>query len=153
MADIFFSLLRIAYLAVIVIFVLSVVFLIRKDVYGKKESNENAKDSYQDTPDTLAGPEILANLSILTGPMGGATYPIIKSDISIGRADTNSLQLIDDYISSKHARIFMDKEKWFIEDYGSTNGTWIEDKRVEGTEELPFYTSFFIGDSEIQLVD
>ena len=50
---------------------------------------------------------------------------------SIGRADDNDLHILDRTVSSYHARIFTYLDASYIEDLGSTNGTYLNGKRIQ----------------------
>jgi hypothetical protein len=53
-----------------------------------------------------------------------------KMEILIGRNELNDLQLEDDTISARHARIFFSKNHWMLEDSQSTNGTYLNDEKL-----------------------
>ena len=50
----------------------------------------------------------------------------------IGRANDSTLVLTDDYVSTRHARISLQDNRWVVEDLGSTNGTYLDQQRVQG---------------------
>ena len=49
---------------------------------------------------------------------------------SIGRAPTCTLVIDDDYCSARHCRIFPEGGEWFVEDLGSTNGTYLGNQKI-----------------------
>jgi predicted component of type VI protein secretion system len=53
-----------------------------------------------------------------------------QMEILIGRDLQNDLQLQDDTISARHARIFFSNNLWMVEDSQSTNGTFLNDEKV-----------------------
>jgi len=53
----------------------------------------------------------------------------------LGRAQEATLVLEDDYASGRHARLFPQGSRWFIEDLGSTNGTYLANQQL--TRALP----------------
>jgi pSer/pThr/pTyr-binding forkhead associated (FHA) protein len=61
----------------------------------------------------------------------GRTYPL-GNEASIGRAAGCQITLDDTYVSQLHARVFANEGQWFVEDLGSTNGTWLNRQKVSG---------------------
>jgi pSer/pThr/pTyr-binding forkhead associated (FHA) protein len=60
----------------------------------------------------------------------------LAQELTIGRADKCHVVLDDTYVSQVHARIFPRGDSYFLEDLGSTNGTYLNRKRVGGATEL-----------------
>lgn len=59
--------------------------------------------------------------------------------------------LDDDYSSSRHARLYPQGEEWFVEDLGSTNGTYLGEHRVQAPMRVPMGTAVRIGQNVIEL--
>lgn len=51
-------------------------------------------------------------------------------EIIIGRSPTTDLPIADETVSSRHARVSYHHNQWWVEDLGSTNGTYLNDERV-----------------------
>jgi len=60
----------------------------------------------------------------------------LKGGATIGRSPRSQIVLPDDFVSSTHARIFARKQFLFLEDLGSTNGTFIDGRRIEGEHQI-----------------
>jgi pSer/pThr/pTyr-binding forkhead associated (FHA) protein len=60
----------------------------------------------------------------------------LTDELLIGRADKCHLVLDDNYVSQVHARIFARNGAYMIEDLGSTNGTYLNRKRITSPVEL-----------------
>lgn len=71
----------------------------------------------------------------------------LKGGATIGRSPRSQIVLPDDYVSSTHARIFARKQFLFLEDLGSTNGTFIDGRRVEGEQQIKPGQEIVIGDT------
>ncbi len=54
----------------------------------------------------------------------------MAASMVIGRAPACELMLEDTYISQQHARIFGKNGSWYVEDLGSTNGTYVNDQKL-----------------------
>lgn len=75
-------------------------------------------------------------LVLKSGPNAGLAYPLEGDLISIGRDASNMLVVNDPEVSRRHARIYRQGERYFIEDLGSTNGTAVNGIRLESAHAL-----------------
>lgn len=58
-------------------------------------------------------------------------FEISKSEIKIGRHSDNDIVIDNIRVSRHHARIIKEGEDWFIEDLGSSNGTFVNGKKIK----------------------
>jgi pSer/pThr/pTyr-binding forkhead associated (FHA) protein len=72
------------------------------------------------------------HLVVTAGPLSGTRITLGEQAILIGRADDSTLVLTDDFASSRHARLTNRSGQWYVEDLGSTNGTYLDQQRVQG---------------------
>ncbi|ARU51399.1 pSer/pThr/pTyr-binding forkhead associated (FHA) protein [Cellulosimicrobium cellulans] len=165
MTDLTFTLLRLGYLVLLWVFVLSAIGVLRRDLYGtkitprrgRKGTAQAARPTSGPTPAAApeparpAAPAGPSRLVVTAGPLTGTTIPLTTSSILIGRAPSCTLVLDDDYSSSRHARIFPQHGSWFVEDLGSTNGTYVEDQRISQVTPLGPGTRVRIGQSVVEL--
>ena len=75
-------------------------------------------------------------LTVLTGPQRGTVIRIEGDEGTIGRSEEADACIPDPGLSRIHARIFRTNDGFFVEDAGSTNGTFVEDVRIEGQVRL-----------------
>ncbi len=73
---------------------------------------------------------VLNRLVMKSGPDAGKTYTLDKEEYVMGRELINDLIINDPEISRKHARLILKKNKYYLEDLGSTNGTFLAGKRI-----------------------
>lgn len=57
------------------------------------------------------------------------TVPV-SGNMVMGRAPECELPLDDTFVSQQHARLFAKNGSWYVEDLGSTNGTFVNDQRL-----------------------
>lgn len=71
----------------------------------------------------------------------------LKGGATIGRSSASDIVLPDDYVSQTHARVFARKQFLYIEDLGSTNGTFIDGRRIEGERQIKPGQEIVLGDT------
>jgi hypothetical protein len=69
-------------------------------------------------------------LIVADGPDLGASYPLQGTIVTLGRATDNHIVLDSGNISRHHALIRLSAGEATIEDLGSTNGTWVNDRQI-----------------------
>jgi diguanylate cyclase (GGDEF)-like protein len=75
-----------------------------------------------------------ATLMVLTGPQAGQLAAIDQRGVVVGRADDADLVVLDPSVSGHHARVARTSQGGYcVEDLGSTNGTFIEGRRVDAS--------------------
>ncbi|MFP5417005.1 MAG: FHA domain-containing protein [Actinomycetes bacterium] len=72
-----------------------------------------------------------STLRITKGKQAGLTMAL-GDQLKIGRSTDCQLILDDDYVSTRHARIFRTNGGYLVEDLGSTNGTYLNNERLSG---------------------
>lgn len=86
------------------------------------------------------------------GTLTGTTVALQGQTISLGRAHDSTIVLDDDYASSRHARIYPDRDgQWIVEDLGSTNGTYLDRTRLTTATPIPLGAPIRIGKTVIEL--
>jgi pSer/pThr/pTyr-binding forkhead associated (FHA) protein len=77
----------------------------------------------------------------------GTTFDVSRG-ATLGRADTADIRVDDSFASSAHARVFERNDFMNVEDLASTNGTYLNGRKLGGTEQLRVGDVIRIGDSE-----
>ncbi len=93
-----------------------------------------------------------AKIEILSGKREGDVIELGDDPLDIGNRKTAKLSIRDPWISWNHAKIFRESEKWVIEDLGSSNGTWINGKKVK-RENLNAEEVVFLGKTKVRFSD
>ena len=130
------TLIRVAFLAVLWLFVIAAIGVIRTDLFGtavakvrQPKANRMPQQPRPAKP-AKSGRGTPRVLVVTEGPLSGRTIELTDQQITLGRANDATLVLNDDYASSRHARIFPQDGQWIVEDLGSTNGTYLERQKL-----------------------
>ncbi len=160
MSELTLMLIRFAYLAILWIFVLSAVSVVRSDMFGARiestpradrraERQERKKASRAKPVKRPRGAP--THVAITEGANSGENISLDLAPLLIGRGSDAAIRLDDDYVSTRHARIASSGDQWFVEDLGSTNGTYIGSSRLTQPTTVQLGTQIRIGKTTLEL--
>jgi hypothetical protein len=135
MSELTLFLIRAAFLAILWIFVLSAISVIRSDMFGARVP-EAVRGAAPAPASRKAGkgkkPRRGAptHLVVVEGENPGTRAELADAPLLIGRGSDAAIKLDDDYVSTRHARVAASGDDWFVEDLGSTNGTYVGPVRI-----------------------
>jgi pSer/pThr/pTyr-binding forkhead associated (FHA) protein len=90
-------------------------------------------------------------LVITSGPKEGLEIELPREQLTIGRSGESGLVIRDDYTSTHHARLMLWNNGWVVQDLDSTNGTYLDGKRVTVPTPIPNNTPIKIGTTTFEL--
>jgi pSer/pThr/pTyr-binding forkhead associated (FHA) protein len=154
MSSLTLLLIRLAFLAILWLFVIAAVGVVRTDMFGTSAKGRKAKRQQQRTrPSRPArgGRSEAHRLLVTAGALAGTSLGLTDQQITVGRANDATLVLNDDYASSRHARLFPQDGQWIVEDLGSTNGTYLDRQKVTQPTPVPVGVPIRIGKTVLEL--
>ena len=149
MPTIVLTILQVVFVALLYLFVARAVRVIYLDLVGPRVPRASAQQS---TPAPARKRRGQPKSLMVTEADGAArTYPMAQEPLSIGRADTCQVVLGDTYASQVHARVYPKDGAWFVEDLGSTNGTYLNRTKVTAPSELGPGDEIRIGKTSLEV--
>jgi pSer/pThr/pTyr-binding forkhead associated (FHA) protein len=140
---------RAGFLALLWLFVLVALRVVRSDLYAASGLRVLVPGR---RATVRAGRSRTARQLIVThGALAGTRVTLDSRPIMLGRADDSTLVLDDDYASTRHARLSLQGEEWYVEDLGSTNGTYLDRAKVSAPTRVPLGVPIRIGKTVIEL--
>ncbi|MEW2300163.1 FHA domain-containing protein [Streptomyces sp. NPDC006655] len=171
MSELTLTVMRLGFLAVLWLFVIVAVQVIRSDLFGTRVTQRGSRREegrrqqpaarQQAAPPQQRGQQPTgggrrrnapSKLVVSEGTLTGTTVALQGQTITLGRAHDSTIVLDDDYASSRHARIYPDRDgQWIVEDLGSTNGTYLDRSRLTTPTPIPLGAPIRIGKTVIEL--
>jgi hypothetical protein len=146
--------LKFGFLAVLYLFLLWVARSAMRDLRRYEGSSvaepveaPNPVRSRRGGPDLRAGVSPRLEVVAAMGYEPGTTFDLGEG-VTLGRSNGADIRVDDPFASSAHARIFSRGEFMYVEDMGSTNGTYLNGRQLRNAERLKMADVIRIGDSE-----
>ncbi len=154
MQGIVLQLTRVGFLLLLWLFIWSVLRILRTDIYaptGAVMVKRGLAIRGTLLPSRGERRNSPRQLVVIEGALTGTRIQLGSQPVLIGRADDSTLVLTDDYSSTRHARLSPRGSEWYVEDLGSTNGTYLDRAKVTTAVRVPMGTPVRIGKTVIEL--
>jgi pSer/pThr/pTyr-binding forkhead associated (FHA) protein len=171
MSQLTLTVIRLAFLVLLWLFVFSAVGVMRSDLYGARTSKRQAAKAARAAAATTraaprpagapaqagmgrrGGPPAPTRIVVVGGSLTGTTVNVTSGQqVTLGRAHDSTIVLDDDYASSRHARLYPDPSgQWIVEDLGSTNGTFLGQTKLNAPTAAAIGVPIRIGKTVLEL--
>lgn len=150
---------RFGFLILLWIFVFAVIGVIRRDLFAGARASRlvaaprgiGVTATPGARPARVKRGRAARQLVVTAGALAGTRITLGEAPITVGRAEDSTLVITDDYASARHARLVPRAGQWFIEDLGSTNGTYLDRAKVTGPTPVPLGVPIRIGRTSLEL--
>jgi len=155
MSEIALTVIKVLFLALLWLFILSAVSVIRSDLFGRAvptpdqpQELESPAPPPRRSRRQRGEPRIFA---ITQGAQAGESAELGAGVVLIGRGADCQLILNDDYVSTRHARVVSTEDGIYVEDLGSTNGTYVNGQRITAPTTITMSDTVRIGKTILKL--
>ena len=157
MSELALTMLRWGFLLLLWLAVFAALAVLRRDLRAPREAR--AVNVQPSSPVARAGAPAKGRgrrsagrqLVVVDGELKGTSVPLGGAVITIGRAPDSTIVLNDDYVSTRHARLYASGGDWVVEDLGSTNGTWLNKARITTPTIMPVGADLRIGQTHMRI--
>lgn len=106
-------------------------------VYVELRRSKAERASGPPVASLAADKAVSLRLKVVDPPQRRGRVFELGDEVTVGRSPGCAVAIEDDsFVSSVHARVFKRNGELWLEDLGSTNGTWLNDERVDGLSRL-----------------
>jgi pSer/pThr/pTyr-binding forkhead associated (FHA) protein len=177
MSELTLIIIRIGFLALLWLFIFIVLYSLRSDLFGPRLTplqrvavqNQRSREeaaapapsppaARADAPTTVTeratggtASAPAGRIVVTTGPRAGTELDLPATGLTIGRSSGSGLQIKDDYTSNAHAKIVRWRDQWMVQDLDSTNGTFVDGRRITEATPLRVGSSVRIGTTTFEL--
>lgn len=131
---------RVAFLAALYLFLLLLALLLRRELRGGTSAQ-----------DDRAPGDLLVIEPAQSGYDVSERIPLLRVS-SVGRDEGNAVVLEDTFISGEHARLMWNGRGWTVQDLESTNGTYVNGKRIKKSAAVRPGDTLQFGNVKVKLV-
>jgi FHA domain len=148
------QLMRFGFVVLLWLFVLACMRVVRSDLRTSGAARiahpppARRRDRHAPPRPVAGGP---THLVVTDGGLRGTRIGLTDAPILLGRANDSTLVLTDDYASTRHARVSLQDGVWVVEDLGSTNGTYLGSRKLDGPMPLQPGVPLRIGKTVLEL--
>ena len=164
MSELTLTIIRLGFLAVLWMFVLTTVSVMRSDLFGRRTAArpQPRRAAAPPSPQPAARREkppkpakgrrgMPSTLVVTQGALSGTTVRLGDQPVTLGRSQESTIVLDDDYVSGRHARFYQRDGQWLVEDMGSTNGTYLDRTKVTAATPVKIGVPVRIGKTVVEL--
>lgn len=153
MPELVLDLLKYVFLAVLYIFVaraVKAVYLELRPAGGRPPPRGQRQPAPAGRPPSRRSKKAPRKLTVIEGQLKGKSMEL-SDELTIGRADKCHLVVDDTYVSQVHARIYVKGDVVMVEDLGSTNGTYLNRRRITSPTEIQRGDRVKVGKSVLEM--
>ena len=141
MFELISQVLRYVFIILIYLFIFSILRLMYLDVKSITSGGGSLDDAYL---------KVVNRLDSLNFKM--QEYYVIDGDISLGRSSKNDVVIGDKFVSKNHLLIRVKNQRYYLEDLGSANGTFLNGVKIDPNELIELQNNDKIGVGFIQFI-
>ncbi|MCU1453791.1 MAG: hypothetical protein JWN46_1937 [Acidimicrobiales bacterium] len=152
MSEQLLTILKLCLLVLLYLFFLRVLRAVWAELRAPKKVEQRPQKAKREARKVQRKAATPAQLAVIEPPaQKGRTYSL-SDEVTVGRAAGCQVTLDDTYASQIHARLFLREGQTFVEDLGSTNGTYLNRKKVQGPMVMQRGDRLQIGNTVMELV-
>lgn len=141
MFELISQVLRYVFIILIYLFIFSILRLMYLDVKNITSGGGSLDEAYL---------KVVNRLDSLNFKM--QEYYVIEGDISLGRSSKNDVVIKDKFVSKNHLLIREKNQRYYLEDLGSANGTFLNGVKIDPNELIELQNNDKIGVGFIQFI-